>query len=482
MEGKEVEGKFFALDPQARLKKDRGRSIIFKLSDIMAIEYFQFIHPTVAMMLALFDGTKPLWQVTKELSLITKTTEEVARKELLRLLEGKLTDGKKWLIEVKTENKHLITRKYNPLPFIEKPATNISDPRMSSPAFLNFLLTYRCSANCIYCYSEAGSIPPPFEIHIGKVKELIEEAKEMQVILIYLGGGDPFCNPNVYEVLRLVIEAGIIPFVSTKTILSDSQMGRLKDSGLERIQVSIDTLDADTAKFLIGLEEYPDRMMKAITKLIHKGIKVSTNTVVTPYNLKDIPHLVERLVHLGVYHIGITPYGRSHYRHRESLFLSEEEKEWLSEQVGRLQSRYPNVKISFQDARELCNPTQLDLERRRELWSNRSICSVGRHGLLIFPDGKVGICEELPYRPEYWLGDLLRNSIAEIWNSQEIEDKILYPKRDKFRGWPCYECEDFEVCNRENGRCLRDALKVYNTIYAPPPLCPKAPYTTKRLC
>ncbi|MGB9876704.1 MAG: radical SAM protein [bacterium] len=338
---------------------------------------------------------------------------------------------------------------------------------MATPAILNYLLTYRCSYRCVYCYANVDSFPTPVEMSLKRVKELIEEARALGVINMFLTGGDPLLHPHVEKILSLIIEAGIIPFVSTKQLLLDVQIGKLRDAGLERIQVSIDTLDAQIAKFLLGVKDYPGKMIKTINKLISKGLKVATNSVVTPYNIKGIPTLVGTLCSLGVYYISVTPYSRSLYRHRDDLLLQMEDYKWLNEQISLLQERYPQVKIKFQDSSELCNPTKLSPRKREEMWNKRSICTVGREGLTIWPDGKIGICEEMPYLPQYWMGDLMVSSLENVWDSPRMEE-LLIPPRDNFKGWPCYECEDFEECHRGLGRCLRDALKIYGTIYAPP--------------
>ncbi|MGB9876703.1 MAG: hypothetical protein ACPLPS_02955 [bacterium] len=72
-EKKQIDELYFALSPQVIMKKDRGRSIIFKLDERGIIEKHQFIHPIIAVMLALFTPDKPFHRVVEELSFITKT-------------------------------------------------------------------------------------------------------------------------------------------------------------------------------------------------------------------------------------------------------------------------------------------------------------------------------------------------------------------------------------------------------------------------
>ncbi|MGB9607155.1 MAG: radical SAM protein [bacterium] len=369
--------------------------------------------------------------------------------------------------------KRSITR----LNFVDKPAAEGNNTKLCSPYVLNYLVTFRCSTRCIYCYAESYSIPPPPEMPLERVKEIIDEANELEVLHIYLGGGDALCSSDFWQILPYIIEKGIIAFVSTKTILTEAQVCKLRDIGLKTIQVSIDTLDEKISKYLLGVDDYPSRMIKVIKKLINSGIKTSTNTVITPYNVEGIPSLIRLLISIGVSCIALAPYGRSLYRHSDDLFLSLEQYDWLSEQVEKLRSQFPNTVIKYNAQRPIPDEPVEDKKRR---WKQRALCSGGKEGLVIHPDGKVTICEELPRRPEYIVGDVSKQSLMEVWNSDRLQEAIM-PPREKFKGWPCYDCEEFEECHKILGRCVRDALKIYGTIYAPPPQCPKAPFTTKRL-
>jgi MoaA/NifB/PqqE/SkfB family radical SAM enzyme len=60
----------------------------------------------------------------------------------------------------------------------------------------------------------------------------------------------------------------------------------------------------------------------------------------------------------------------------------------------------------------------------------------------------------------------------EIWNGQPML-RFIHPPREPFRGTVCHDCEEFEKCMWEKGRCYRDAYYCYGSIYGPPPMCPK---------
>ena len=480
MQKEEIEDKKYRLHPLAYMKKDKGKSILLKFSPIdFEVEKRQYVHPAVAVLIALFDGKRTVKEIVKALSIVAKISDDDAWRDVISLLKGELTSGEKWLVEAEESERPLFEKSYNPLDFIDIPQMGESrcDTKLKFPYVLNYLCTFRCSVKCIYCYAQSYDIPPPEEMDWGRIREIIDEAKEIEVLHIYLGGGYPLCSKNFWKVLPYIIEKGIIPFVSTKTYLSEKHIYRIRDIGLKAIQVSIDTLDESVSRYLVGVEGYPAHMVGVIKQLVKAGIKTSTNTVITPYNIKGIPKLVRLLASLGVSRIALSPYGRSFYRHSDDLFLTLEDYDWLSEQVEMLRSEFPNIFIKYNDLRTSLEESPEEKERK---WKQRALCSGGKEGLVIHPDGKVTICEELPHAQEYFVGDLSKQSIMEVWESEKLQEFIM-PSREKFKGYPCYECDEFEECHRILGRCVRDALKVYGTVYAPPPQCPKAPPTYKRL-
>ncbi|MGB9607156.1 MAG: hypothetical protein ACPL7E_01325 [bacterium] len=91
---------------------------MFKFSPInLEIEKRQFIHPAVAVLLALFDGKRSVKEITNILREISTLTEDDARRDILALLNGDITNGERWLVEAEQSERPLFEKKYNPLEF-----------------------------------------------------------------------------------------------------------------------------------------------------------------------------------------------------------------------------------------------------------------------------------------------------------------------------------------------------------------------------
>lgn len=109
-------------------------------------------------------------------------------------------------------------------------------------------------------------------------------------------------------------------------------------------------------------------------------------------------------------------------------------------------------------------------------FTNRAICTGGTRNAVLLPNGDLTICEELYDHPQFILGNIKRNSLNEIWNSDKA--KALYNMSDKLNQHSaCRNCGDFANCRNNEGVCWKMILMAYgmdNWDY-PDPRCPKAP-------
>ena len=239
--------------------------------------------------------------------------------------------------------------------------------------------------------------------------------------------------------------------------------------GLETIQLSIDSPVAEIADFLTGSKGYFGQIVKTMDRLLKKGIKVTTNTVVTPYNLRGLPRLILFLIEKGLTAIHLSRYARSIYRHRDDLFLGREDIDWLADRVEEIKDKHPRCNLQFS---KIAGEFDDEGEKLRRHLS-RPPCPAGRSSFVILPDGKVILCEQLPSISDFVVGDLNKQTIQEVWDSSALQD-LLYPGKQSFKDAECGGCHEFDRCILQLGRCIRETFKAYGNIYSVDPNCPKA--------
>jgi len=374
----------------------------------------------------------------------------------------------------KFHDKKFPAEEYDPISFLPKDDAEISfgpfkNIHEETPLAINWHLTSDCAVNCKYCYLPRRSARLlPRE----RLFTLLDEATKIRVCEINLSGGDILLYPDLVEVLGYLQKRNFFPMmISTKSYLSYEKAKELSDvsSMIMDFQFSIDTDDDEIASYLVGVPNYATKIFESITNAINAGIPVTAKAVITPYNILTIPRLYRRLKSLGVSGIRLAMYSRSAYFHSDELHNHDESYKWLDQQASILRKEFPDEAIFLQNG-----PPSIENASKsvlKENWARRSSCPVGRSSMMICADGKVIPCEQMPETEEYFCGDLMNQSIMEVWNGDRLKEMTYGMPREKFKGQPCYDCEEREECLDVMGTCIRDLAAYYGSIYQPPPNC-----------
>jgi len=365
---------------------------------------------------------------------------------------------------------------YNAEAFLPKDVSELSNSEVRVvhdlvPVELNWHLTSECSTNCRYCYLGRRNVQ---SMPIERTLELIREAADIGVLCICPAGGDVLLYPHLTDVLEEMCRHTLMPvMLSTKSLLSKDKAKAIAGvSGvLWELQFSIDSTVDDVADYLAGTTGYCRRIFASIDNALEAGLHVTAKAVITPYNILTIPKLYRDLKKCGVTRIRLATYGRSGYHHTDDLFNHMDSYDWLQKQVDELRTEFPEDHISTQNG-----PTSMEPRSRESRvagWKKRSCCTAGRTAMMICADGKVIPCEQMPETEEFFCGDVSYQSIQEVWNGKRLRELTYGIERERFKGQPCYNCEEREECHEVMGFCIRDLALHYGNIYQPPPNCPK---------
>ena len=439
-----------------------GNKILILPRNVRSFETNRYvIHPTVAIVLSLINNEGTIERARDAVSVVFGTTEKQAH-EMVETVRNNLA----WVFE----ETDVPGNPVDPARFV----VNSDDVDLDTlvyryPTTVSYITTYQCRRKCIYCYAyhgRDGRLLP-----LDKFISVLDEGVEHGLDTIILSGGEPFCHPWIFNLIKATVDRGISCFTSTKLELSDADVGNLANTGLRQMQMSLDSHIPRIADLMAGAEDCVGATARTAQRLRENGFKILSNTVVTAYNLETASDTVEFLVSIGCSDISLSVYGRSLWSHSDEFFASEEALLVLNEEVAALRKKHPGVLINYSYTPDP-KPDQVDL--RRKVFEGRSRCTAGREGVIFLPDGRVSMCEMIPQEGDTVVGDLNTQSLLEIWQSSALKDMIL-PKRDKFVGTPCAMCADFLGCHLGRGRCLRNAIQCYDSLYAPDPMCPLAP-------
>lgn len=127
------------------------------------------------------------------------------------------------------------------------PANRLIDSYGRQLKSLRISLTDRCNLRCTYCLPEGsrGFAPTPLQLSFDHIVRLVSVASRLGVDRIRLTGGEPLLRPKVPElVARLKQETQVRDLALTSNgILLASHAQDLAEAGLDRVTVSLDSLD-----------------------------------------------------------------------------------------------------------------------------------------------------------------------------------------------------------------------------------------------
>ncbi len=138
----------------------------------------------------------------------------------------------------------------------EKSFLNLVDSFNRTINYLRVSITDRCNLKCIYCMSNPPvSMHPHSEIlRYEEIVRLIKIGANLGISKIRVTGGEPLVRKGVYDFITEISEINTISDISLTTngILLKKNIDKIKNAGIKRLNISIDTLIPDKYKKITG--------------------------------------------------------------------------------------------------------------------------------------------------------------------------------------------------------------------------------------
>lgn len=126
------------------------------------------------------------------------------------------------------------------------------DPFGRAITYLRISLTDRCNLRCVYCMPQDGLQwqARADQLSVDEIARVVETAAQGGVKRVRLTGGEPLVHPKIVEIVRRIASIKGIEDVSLTTngMLLEKLAQPLADAGLTRVNISLDSLDADKFK------------------------------------------------------------------------------------------------------------------------------------------------------------------------------------------------------------------------------------------
>ena len=139
-----------------------------------------------------------------------------------------------------------------------------------------------CNFKCGYCLPDGYKIDKSDNrtfINTEEIKRLARALSELGVSKIRLTGGEPTIRKDFFEIVKIIKENSGIKktVITTNGYKLDKIANDIKNSGLDGINISIDSLDPKTFKKITGHDRLDEilRGIKNLQKLNFKNIKIN---------------------------------------------------------------------------------------------------------------------------------------------------------------------------------------------------------------
>ncbi len=172
------------------------------------------------------------------------------------------------------------------------------DPFGRAVTYLRVSVTDRCDFRCTYCMAEHMTFLPKKDLlTLEELDRLCSAFIAKGVRKIRLTGGEPLVRKNIMFLVRKLGESVKNGALDELTLTTNgSQLARhaeeLYDSGVRRINVSLDTLDPDKFRTITRWGDF-SKVMEGIDAAQKAGLKIKLNAVALKgFNDTEIPELL----------------------------------------------------------------------------------------------------------------------------------------------------------------------------------------------
>ena len=113
---------------------------------------------------------------------------------------------------------------------------------------LRITITNKCNENCLYCHHD-GMEDSKDEMNPDEIYRICKIAKDIGVQKMRLSGGEPLMRKDIIEIVSKISSLNFkdISLTSNGTLL-EKYAKDLKDAGLNRVNISFDSLNPETYK------------------------------------------------------------------------------------------------------------------------------------------------------------------------------------------------------------------------------------------
>jgi len=161
--------------------------------------------------------------------------------------------------------------------------------------YLRISITDKCNFRCKYCMPEdrVDALMNNEILTFDEVIKICKSASELGIQKIKVTGGEPLLRDDVTDLIKSIKELPLVKNVTLTTngVFLYDKIHELKSSGIDSINVSIDTLIKDKFNDITRRDKF-DEVIRGVREAIKVGIKIKVNSVpIKNFNFDEIANI-----------------------------------------------------------------------------------------------------------------------------------------------------------------------------------------------
>ena len=329
------------------------------------------------------------------------------------------------------------------------------------PLWLLAELTYACPLQCPYCSNPLDFARTKGELTTEQWLHVLREARALGAAQLGFSGGEPLARRDLETLVAEARNLGYYTNLITSALgMDEARVGRLRDAGLDHIQISFQASDAALNDHFAGTDAFAHKVAMARAVKAH-GYPMVLNVVLHRHNIDRTDAILDMALDLGADYVELANtqfYGWA-FHNRHQLLPTREQLE-RSEAVA---NRY----------RETHGDRMRILYVIPDYYANRPkpcMNGWGRVFLSVAPDGTALPCQGARNLPGLEFPKVTEHPVSWIWNES--------PAFNRFRGtdWmkaPCRTCPERD---KDFGGCRCQAWLVAGDADGADPVCDLSPH------
>jgi len=153
----------------------------------------------------------------------------------------------------------------------------LKDPYNRPVSNLRMSVTPECNLSGIYCHRE-GETTPKGLLSSSEIGDVLSTAAKFDIKSVKFTGGEPLLREDLVDIVDLVPDS-MESSITTNGILLADYAGELKEAGLSRVNISLDSLNPGTYKKITGRDRLSD---------VLSGIGAALEAGLTPIKLNMV--------------------------------------------------------------------------------------------------------------------------------------------------------------------------------------------------